>query len=32
MNIEVGKVSQETRGINEVVEAVPPNSGPHKLS
>jgi hypothetical protein len=30
MNIEVGKVSQETKGIKLVSEAVPPNSGPHE--
>jgi hypothetical protein len=29
MNIEVGKVTQETKGIKRVLEAVPPNSGPH---
>ncbi len=29
MNIEVGKVTQETKGIRSVSEAVPPNSGPH---
>ena len=28
MNIEVGKVTQETKGIKFVSEAVPPNSGP----
>jgi hypothetical protein len=29
MNIEVGKVTKETKGILRVFEAVPPNSGPH---
>jgi hypothetical protein len=29
MNIEAGKVTQETKGIRFVSEAVPPNSGPN---